>query len=65
MTNDNRELTMDELASVSAAAMDGIHYLISVSQMKANNANDDALAGALAGALGGAGAKGKSSGRIA
>jgi hypothetical protein len=65
MTNDNCELTVDELASVSAAATDGIKYLISVSQMKADAANGDALAGALAGALGGAGAKGKSSGKIA
>jgi len=26
--------------------MDGISYLVAVTQMKANNANDDALAGA-------------------
>ena len=46
MTSENRELSLVELASVSAAAMDGISYLIQVTQMKANNANDAALAGA-------------------
>lgn len=66
MTNDNRELTIDELATVSAAAgIDGIHYLVSVTQLKASTANDDALAGALAGALGGSGAKGSSPRRTA
>lgn len=65
MTNDNRELTIDELATVNAAGLDGIHYLVTVTQMKAGNANDDALAGALAGALGGSGAKGNSPRRTA
>jgi len=46
MTSENRELSLTELACVSAAAMDGISYLIAVTQMKANNANDDAMAGA-------------------
>jgi hypothetical protein len=46
MTNENRELSFDELACVSAAAMDGISYLVAVTQMKANNANDAALSGA-------------------
>ena len=46
MSNEIRELSMDELAHVSAAAMDGISYLIAVTQMKASNANDNALAGA-------------------
>jgi len=59
MTNDICELGMDQLEIVSGGALSGISYLVAVSQMKANNANDDALAGALAGAMGGAGAKGK------
>lgn len=46
MTNENLELSLNELAYVSAAAMDGISYLVAVTQMKANDANDDALAGA-------------------
>ena len=46
MTSENRELSLVELASVSGSAMDGISYLIQVTQMKANNANDAALAGA-------------------
>jgi len=61
MTNENRQLSIDELASVSGGAgLDGIHYLISVTQMKADNANQDAMAGALAGVLASAsgGAKG-------
>ena len=45
MSNEIRELSMDELAHVSAA-MDGISYLIAVTQMKGNNANDNAMAGA-------------------
>ena len=46
MTSENRELSLTELACVSAAAMDGISYLVAVTQMKANNANDAAMAGA-------------------
>jgi hypothetical protein len=46
MTSKNRELSLDDLACVSGSAMDGISYLVAVTQMKANNANDDALAGA-------------------
>ena len=45
MTSENRELRLDELACVSGS-MDGISYLVAVTQMKANNANDAALAGA-------------------
>ena len=33
MTSENRELSLTELACVSAAAMDGISYLIAVTQM--------------------------------
>lgn len=55
MTNETCELSIDDLASVSGGAgLDGIQRLISVTQMKASNANDDALAGALGGAGGGA-----------
>ena len=61
MTKEICELSMDQLALVSGGAgLDGISYLVAVTQMKANNANDDALAGALAGALGGAAAKSRS-----
>lgn len=35
----------------SSSAMDGISYLIQVTQMKANDANDDALAGIIAGII--------------
>jgi hypothetical protein len=59
-TNETRELNLNELVSVSGGAIDGISYLVHVTQMKASNANDDAMAGALAGALGGAGIKGTS-----
>ena len=62
MSNENRELNMDELASVSAA-QNGISYLTQVSNLKAST--DDAMFGALAGALGGAGTKGKSPRRTA
>jgi hypothetical protein len=34
------ELSVDQLASVSGGAMDGISRLIMVTQMKGNNAND-------------------------
>jgi bacteriocin-like protein len=57
MTNDIRELNLNELASVSGGTT-GFSALITANQAKANDANDNALAGALAGALGGAGAKG-------
>ncbi len=46
MTNENRELSMDQLESVSGGgSMDGISRLIAVTQMKASNANDAAMAG--------------------
>ena len=45
MTNENRELSLDELARVSGS-IDGISRLVTVTQTKANNANDAALAGA-------------------
>ena len=45
MTNEHRELSMDQLEIVSGGATDGISYLIAVTQMKANNANDAAMAG--------------------
>jgi hypothetical protein len=54
---ENRELTPEELESVSAGT-DGISRLVNVSQLKADNANQDAMAGALAGALAGAATKG-------
>jgi len=44
MTNEIRELSMDELEIVSGG--DGINYLIAVTQMKADYANNNALAGA-------------------
>ena len=46
MTNDNRELNMDQLESVSGGgSMDGIGYLIAVTQMKSGKANDAAMTG--------------------
>ena len=62
MTSHIRELSMDQLEIVSGGAVDGISRLIAVTQMKASNANDDAMAGALAGAL--AGAAGKTTRKI-
>jgi hypothetical protein len=56
MTNEIRELNLNELESVSGGS-DPLHLLAQVSHMQASNAGDS-LAGALAGALGGAGAKG-------
>jgi len=58
MTSAIRELSMDQLESVNGGATGGIRQLIAVTMMKADNANQDAMAGALAGALGGAAAKG-------
>ena len=55
---ENRELTPEELASVSGGATNGISRLISVSTLKADNANQDAMAGAMAGALAGVSTKG-------
>ncbi|HWX86459.1 MAG TPA: hypothetical protein VNZ48_22905 [Xanthobacteraceae bacterium] len=48
MTNTatNRELTESELESVSAAGFAGIDALIAVTQMKVDNANNNALDGA-------------------
>lgn len=46
MTNDIRELNMDELAIVSGGSFAGINALISVTQAKNDNANNDAMAGA-------------------
>ena len=54
MTNEIRELNLNELATVSGG-MDPIRLLASVSHLQASNAND-----ALAGALAGAGTKGPS-----
>jgi hypothetical protein len=54
---EKRELTPEELEAVSAGTT-GITYLVNVSQLKADHANQDAMAGALAGALGGAATKG-------
>ena len=48
MRNEIRELSADELESVSGGALDGINYLIAVTQMKADNANNNAMAGAQA-----------------
>ena len=46
MTSDIRELSMDQLESVSGSgATDGISRLIAVTQMKTSNANDAAMAG--------------------
>jgi hypothetical protein len=42
--NENRELTAEELESVSAG--DGISRLVAVSTLKADEANKDAMAGA-------------------
>jgi len=39
------ELTDEQLDGVAGGA-DGINYLVSVTQMKANNANEDAMHGA-------------------
>ncbi|MBR1286726.1 Blp family class II bacteriocin [Bradyrhizobium sp. AUGA SZCCT0177] len=58
MTNEIRELNLNELASVSGGT-DPLRLLATVSHLQASNAND-ALAGALTGALGGAGTKGPS-----
>lgn len=46
MTSANRELSMNQLESVSGGANSGIGALIAVTQMKTSNANDDAMAGA-------------------
>jgi hypothetical protein len=41
MINEIRELGVDQLEAVSGgASLDGIGYLIAVTQMKANNANE-------------------------
>lgn len=46
MGNENfQALSMDQLDTVTGGGMDGISYLIAVTQMKANNANDAAMAG--------------------
>jgi hypothetical protein len=58
MTNEIRELSIGELAIVSGGTASGINRLIAVTQMKTDNANNDAMADALAGALRGAVAKG-------
>ena len=58
MTNQIRELNLNELESVSGGT-DPLRLLATVSHMQSSNTND-ALAGALAGALGGAGTKGPS-----
>ena len=58
MTNEIRELSLNELESVSGGT-DPLRLLAQVSHMQSSNAGD-ALAGALAGALGGAGTKGPS-----
>ena len=58
MTSEIRELSLNELASVSGGT-DSLHLLATVSHAQADNASD-AMFGALAGALGGTGgAKGK------
>jgi bacteriocin-like protein len=57
MANEVRELSTDQLASVSGGATGGISQLIAVTMAKADNANQEAMAGALAGALGGAATK--------
>ena len=46
MTNENHELNMDQLKSVSGGgSIDGISRLIQVTQMKSSNANDAAMGG--------------------
>jgi len=55
MTNNIRELNLNELESVSGGT-DPLRLLATVSHAQSQNASDS-LAGALAGALGGAGTK--------
>ncbi len=55
MTNDIRELNLNELETVSGGT-DPLHLLAQVSHAQSQDAGES-LAGALAGALGGAGAK--------
>ena len=50
MSNEIRELSTDELESVSGGFA-GIDALIAVTQMKVDNANNNAMAGAQAQAL--------------
>jgi hypothetical protein len=56
MTNEIRELSLNDLESVSGGT-DPLRLLATVSHAQASNASD-AFAGALTGALGGAGTKG-------
>ena len=58
MHTEIRELDTTALDAVSGGATDGISRLISVSTLKADNANQDAMAGAMAGALAGVSTKG-------
>ena len=51
MSNEIRELSKDDLESVSGGGFAGIDALIAVTQMKVDNANNDAMAGAHAQAL--------------
>ena len=46
LNNETDELNLNDLEAVSGGAMDGIAYLVAVTQMKSRNANDDALDGA-------------------
>ena len=46
MTNEIRELNMEELAIVSGGTASGISRLIAVTQAKTDNANEGAMAGA-------------------
>ncbi len=46
MAKEIYELSMDRLAAVNGGATDGISLLVAATQMKASNANDDAMAGA-------------------
>ena len=46
MTDEIRELNMDELTIVSGGSLAGINALISVTQQKVDNANEGAMAGA-------------------
>lgn len=55
MTNQIRELNLNELAIISGGA-DPLRLLATVSHLQSQNASD-AMSGALANALGGAGAK--------
>ena len=43
MSKEIRELGVDQLESVCGGALDGISYLVAVTQMKASNANDGAM----------------------